>query len=79
MKISTKDLTGGMKIQYVGHHKFGDRLVVLCGSIKKNSPIVKIEKVENSIQQFKFNKGVKVFTSCGLELFFSTKQKVKLI
>jgi hypothetical protein len=76
MKISAKHIKQGMQIQYAGHREFNGKLSASCGTVKKNSPVVEVVSVEDLAQEYHNLKGIMVRTACGLEITFSTRQKV---
>ena len=82
MKIKSKQIEDGMTIQYTGHMQssLGEgRLSVLCGTIKKSSPIVVVKEVVGLSQHFKNLRSVTIITECGLHLVFSTRQSVIVV
>ena len=82
MKIKSKQIEEGMTIQYRGHMQSSrgeGRLSVLCGTIKKSSPIVVVKDVVGLSQQFKNLREVTIITECGLRLEFSTRQSVIVV
>lgn len=79
MKISAKNIEQGMRIQYAGHREFNGKLSATCGSVKRNSPVIEVVSVEDLTQQYKNLKGIIVTTACGLEIKFSTRQRVLVV
>ena len=77
MKTTAKNIEAGMRIQYTGYQlNSKNEKSVLCGSIKKDSPIIKVLSVSNNAQQFSGLNSIIVTTECGLNLKFSTRQSV---
>ncbi len=77
MKTTAKNIKAGMTIQYTGYQlNSKNEKSVLCGSIKKDSPIIKVLSVRNNAQQFSGLNSIIVTTECGLNLKFSTRQSV---
>ena len=77
MKATAKNIEAGMTIQYTGTYNTIDGVShVSCGSIKKDSPIVKVLSVKNNPQRFSGLNSIMVTTECGLTLKFSTRQSV---
>ena len=77
MKATAKNIETGMTIQYTGTYQTIDGIgYVSCGSIKKDSPIVKVLSVKHNPQRFSGLNSIMVTTECGLTLRFSTRQSV---
>lgn len=77
MKTTAKNIKVGMTIQYTGYQlNYKNEKSVLCGSIKKDSPIIKVLSVSNNQQVFSGLNSIMVTTECGLTLKFSTRQSV---
>lgn len=79
MKTTAKNIKKGMTIQYFGHFTENGISHVLCGSIKKTSPIVTIASVECVPQRFSGLNSLLAKTECGLTLKFSTRQSIVII
>lgn len=79
MKTTAKNIKKGMTIQYIGHFTENGISHVLCGSIKKTSPIVTIVSVEACPQRFSGLNSLLAKTECGLTLKFSTRQSIVII
>lgn len=79
-KTAAKNIQSGMTIQYVGHVKYSwddsPYLSALQGTIKENSPIVKVAEVKLLNQWLKNNNEILIITECGLEISFSTRTRV---